>query len=368
VKWSAENPPTAEERAHMSADERREYDASLLARTVEFLRDGDPKGGNGAATEDDERHAPPPIDWSLLEGRTPPPRTWWIQDWLSPEPTLCSGAGGIGKSLLWQTLATALATGTEFLGATTTPLNVLLLACEDSENEIWRRQVTICQHFKLGLRALERLHIVPRRGLDNTLLDLTYGRPTFTPEFVLLREQVNDLRADVLILDNIGQTFGGNQNDPHQVTLFVNGLLGLVKSRDFAPVLLGHVARSANSEFAGSAAWENACRMRWYMGTTLPDQKADEDEKPDTALIYLAKRKANYTDRDWRRLRFNEGLLVPERVATGRQDAQARDEAAEQCVLAAVAKLKFMGIAVTDGRTSEDYLPKQILAKKLADP
>src|SRR5581483_8850845 len=50
---------------------------------------------------------PAPIDWSTLTG-DPPERTWWIPDWLSPHPTLNSGAGGIGKTRLWQTLATSL--------------------------------------------------------------------------------------------------------------------------------------------------------------------------------------------------------------------------------------------------------------------
>jgi RecA-family ATPase len=104
---------------------------------------------------------------------------------------------------------------------------------------------------------------------------------------------VNDLRVDVLVLDNIGRVYGGNESDRHQVTMFVNGALGMVRGRPFAPVFLGHVARSQGSEFSGSAAWENACRMRWYMARTLPDHKQDEDEPTDTGIVYLAKRKAN---------------------------------------------------------------------------
>jgi len=306
------------------------------------------------------------IDWSMLAGRTPPERSWYIQDWLGPAPTLCSGGGGIGKSLLWQTIATSLASGREFLGATTAPLRVLYYACEDDANEIWRRQVAICEHLGLAMTDLGALEILPRLGLDNTLLDLEYGKPTFTAEFLLLREAVNDLRTDVLVLDNVGQTYGGNENDRHQATLFVNGVLGMVRGRSFAPVFLGHVSRAAGSEFSGSAAWENACRMRWYMGHTLPDQKPDDDEPVDTGLVYLAKRKANYTERDYRRLRYRNGLLVPEDGS--RPIGQGyRDDLAERVVLKAMAKLKAAGIQPTDGKTSGDYLPKQILAKGFAE-
>src|SRR5579862_4894917 len=112
------------------------------------------------------------IGWHALELRgQPPPRTWWIQDWLTPAPTLCAGGGGIGKSILWQTIGTALATGREFLGAPAAPLRVLLWACEDDAEEIWRRQAAICSHFEIPLADLEgRFIVMARHGCDNTLV------------------------------------------------------------------------------------------------------------------------------------------------------------------------------------------------------
>jgi hypothetical protein len=87
-----------------------------------------------------------------------------------------------------------------------------------------------------------------------------------------MHKQVIDLRARVLVLDNTGQTYGGNENDRHQVTMFVNGVFGRVRGREFAPVILGHVARSPASEFfialpgrtpAGCAgAWAPRSRTR----------------------------------------------------------------------------------------------------------
>jgi AAA domain/DnaB-like helicase N terminal domain len=309
-----------------------------------------------------------PIDWVTWQGKAPPPREWWIQDWLSPAPTLCSGTGGIGKSLLWQTIATSLATGVEFLAATATPRRVLIWSCEDDEAEIVRRQDAICAHLGVERAALQgKLYIAPRLGCDNTLLDLVYNKPVFTPEFSRLREQVNDLGADVLVLDNIGQVYGGNENARHEVTVFVNGLQGMVHGRPFAPVLLGHVARTTGSEFAGSAAWENACRMRWYLGTALPDQPPAEDDPADPDVVYLAKRKANYTERDYRRLIRRAGVLVPESAAGPRFDAAARNDLAETIVFKGLAKLKEAGLQPTDGKNSNDYLPAQIVAKGLAE-
>ena len=185
---------------------------------------------------------------------------------------LCARAAAASASRSWwQTLGTALALGKEFIGATAKPLTVMMWACEDDEDEIWRRQAAICDHFDVGIESVAgKLFVVPRFGESNTLFDLAYGRPEFTTEYLLLREEVNDLKADVLILDNNAQVFGGIEHDRHHVTMFVNGVHGMGR-----PTLRPGAARArrthCGSEFSGSAAWENACRMRWYMGTTLPD-------------------------------------------------------------------------------------------------
>lgn len=308
----------------------------------------------------------PPIDWSQLIGE-PPPRTWWMQDWLTPAATTVNGAGGIGKTLVMQAITTALATGCEYLTAATSPLVCLNWFCEDDRDEIWRRQRAMNSHFGLEPADLHRLHTVARLGHENTLLDVVFGKPAFTPLMELLREQVNDLKADVLVLDNVAQIYGGIGGDNHQVTMFVNGIRGLVTDRPFAPILLGHVARAQGSEYAGPAAWENACRMRWYLGPTLPDQKPDEDEEADPDTIYLAKRKANYSAKDYLKLRYAGGLFVPDTVEGRRFDAGQRNDLAERVVLKGLRKLREAGVLATDGPTSPDYLPRQIAAKGFSE-
>jgi hypothetical protein len=241
--------------------------------------------------------------------------------------------------------------------------------CEESRDEVWRQQVAINAHFTLSMESLSNLSIVPRYGLDNTLLAVLHGNPVFTGLLEQLNQQVNDLKADVLVLDNLAQVFGGNENDRHQATYFVNAVAGLVKGRPFAPVFVGHTARAFGSEFSGSAAWENAVRMRWYLGPTLPDQKpAAEDEPIDTDVVYLARRKANYTAKDWQKLKFENGVLIPESTSgDAKADDMFRNDAADTVVLGALQKLAAAGILATDGVTSPDYLPKQIIAKGFAN-
>jgi RecA-family ATPase len=316
-----------------------------------------------------ERHA---INWAELAERTPPERPWLISHWLSTGATLMAGSGGVGKSLLAQTIATALALGVPFIDSIGEPQRVLMWMCEDDHDEIWRRQVAICSLFGCKLQDLEgRLIIEPRLGRENSLLVPVYGVPTWTPLREELADQVRDYQACILILDNIGQTFGCSENDRHAVTVYVNGC-GVLAS---ATLLLGHPAKAAGSEFSGSTAWENAVRMRWYLGTTLPDQDPDRaeqsNEEPDLSVRYLAKRKTNYTTRDYRKMTCQNGVICIEGqtgTAAGPYLAAESRASAERWILQGIADLGRINKHGSAAPSSREFLPKKLIAMKLAGP
>jgi hypothetical protein len=287
-----------------------------------------------------------PINWSQLEGEAPI-RTWWIRDFLTPAPTLLAGAGGSGKSLLMQTLCTSLATGRPYLAPIEKPLTCLIWSCEDDQDEVWRRQDRINDHFKITKCDLSRLHIVPRVGRDNTLMKLRFGQAVFTPLLDALREQVRRLQADVLVLDNIAHLYGGTF-DSHQVTEFVNAVAGLVTDRPFAPIFVGHVARAQGSEFAGSAAWENAVRARWYLEQLL-----------------LKQQKANYAAKVFYKFEYSDGILVPENARSAAEQKR-RIADAKKVLEAGLAALRASEVKVSPLPTSPNYLPKHIEKYNLA--
>ena len=311
-----------------------------------------------------------PMDWDNLTG-IPPARPWIVDHWLSHGVTLLAGAGGIGKTLLAQTIATALALGRNFLDTIKEPKRVLFWACEDDHDELWRRQLAICRFFGVGIAALTgNLIIQPRQGLGNTLFYAEYGAPKWTGLYAELCAQVKDYRAQVTFIDNVGQTFGGKENDRHHVTSFVNGM-NLNGEGPHATVLLGHPSKQIDSEFSGSTAWENAVRMRWYMGMKLPDQTPEEGAQPDDPdTRYIAKRKTNYTIRDYRKLIYRDGVFVPEGVAAGpvrRYDAGQRGEIAAAVLLKALDQFAIAGVRATEGQSSPDYLPRKVRDMKLAE-
>lgn len=309
------------------------------------------------------------LQWSQLAGSVPPERPWLISHWLSTGATLLAGSGGVGKSLLAQTIATALAIGHPFIDAIAAPKRVLMWACEDDHDELWRRQVAICSLFEYPLADLaDKLIIEPRLGDDNSLFVPVYGVPGWTPIRDELRAQVGDYKAEVLILDNIGQTFGCSENDRHAVTVYVNGC-GVMAP---AVLLLGHPAKAAGSEFSGSTAWENAVRMRWYLGTTLPDQEPDKEAAEDTdeSTRYLAKRKSNYTARDFRKMTCQNGVISMEGHATGASPYMAAESraAAERCVIQGIIDLERIAMHGRASPSSPEFLPKKLATMKLSGP
>jgi DnaB-like helicase N terminal domain/AAA domain len=308
------------------------------------------------------------LDLSALSSTRAPERHWPVPGWLGFDPTLFAAAGGVGKTLLAQQMATAMAIGRPFIGQISQPYHSMLVACEDDADEIWRRQERISDQFEIGLdEPGANLVLQTRRGCDSVLLTPDRGEMRRTRFYEELRQQVNDLGVEVLFLDNVAHLFAGDEMNRSHVTQFVNAMAGLVGGRPFGVVMLSHISRRDGSEYSGSAAWENACRMRWYLGTTLPDQKPEEGDSQTEDVRYLARRKSNYSRRDYVKFTMDRGVLVPDAAPTHVSAVMAKvdEKRCEEVVLAAFRSLLAMGIKPTDGATSRDYLPALIVAKNL---
>jgi len=186
----------------------------------------------------------------------------------------------------------------------------------------------------------------------------------------LLREQIGDYRADVVFLDSIARIYGGNENDRHQVSQFVPMLSRAGDVTKAAVVVVGHPGKAIGSEYSGSTAWEGAVRARLFLGRTLPDAKQAQDDDPDDddGVRYLCRRKANYSDRDWRRLQFRDGVMIPDApVDAGRHRGAAGSEYARDVVSRTVRKLADMGHFGVAGKNSPNFLPKLARDYKLLD-
>ncbi len=310
------------------------------------------------------------LDLADLSGYIAPPRQWFRSGWLGPGPTVLAGAGGSGKSGLIQHEATCAALGRPYLTAASKPYTSLVWNCEDGHDDIWRRQERICEHETIDMAALAgKLHIVSRVGCENAVMAEVNRALVATNIFKELHQQVNDLKVDVLWLDNAAHVLVGDHDNRTQVTSFINLLGGLVQGRPFAFIVAAHVSRAQGSEFSGSVAWENAARMRWYLGARLPDQRIEDNDSDVENVRFLAKRKSNYSARDHIRFTMDNGLLVPAETPgshVGGIVSAIDEKRADEICIAGFKTLCALGIRTTDGKTTGDYLPSQIVAKGLA--
>jgi AAA domain len=351
-------------------------DATDMVHLPDYLASIDAEieasGGADAVVESRlsrEPRAPRALDLRRLSDERAPAQTWFREGWLHAGSTLLPGKGGEGKSTLVQHEATCGALGRPYFAPECAPYRSLVWNCEDDHDDMWRRQERICEHERLDMADLaDHLHLVSRYGCENALMAEVQRTLVSTSLFEELRQQVNDLKIDVLWLDNVAHMFLGNHDDRTQVTQFINLLNGIVRGREFGVVLVAHVSRALGSEFSGSVAWENAARMRWFLGAKLPDeQRADGDDAPNPETRFLAKRKSNYSARDIVRMTMRNGLLVPDEAPghIGGLVAQMDERKAEEIVLAAFHSLRGMGLVPTDSKNSPDYLPRQALDKGL---
>jgi RecA-family ATPase len=231
-----------------------------------------------------------PANWQGM----PPQREWILQDWLPRGyVTALYGDGGVGKSLLAQQLMTCIATGNEFLGIKLKACKVYALMCEDDNNELWRRQANINEHYGLQMSDLNNIRLVSRVGENNLLMTFNNSDAGQLTEFFdNLRQDVLEHKPDLIILDTVADLFGGNENNRPQVRQFIQTACGSLARVTGGAVLLcahpseGGIQKGTGS--GGSTAWNNTVRSRWYL-------KRPEGSQFKANHRSLARVKSNYS-------------------------------------------------------------------------
>jgi RecA-family ATPase len=250
-------------------------------------------------------------------GTEPQPRRWII-DQLVPvgAVTTLFGDGGVGKTLTAMQMGVAVDQGDEIFGFATTRSPVLGFFCEDEQRELERRFHAICRVSGVDQAKVQSFLYQSRFGRES-LLGAFGPTGSFDGSALLaaIREMAIDKGARTVMLDNILHLYPGNINDPGEVTRFLASLNRLALDIDGAVLLLGHIAKSQGSQFAGTMAWSNASRSRLYFGrpgdleSFGTDEEATAGRDPDERII--ARLKANYAPiSDPITLRYFEGAFI----------------------------------------------------------
>ena len=247
-----------------------------------------------------------------FQGAEIPPREWLVANWI-PMGVVTSlyGDGGLGKTLIAQQLQTSAAIGRAWLGLFAERVPSLGVYCEDSQDELQRRQAEINAGYGCEFADLADVHWMPRLGEDNILIQFARGVGELTPFHRQVKEAACDLRAKLVIVDTVADLFGGNENDRGQVRQFIARALGsIAQAINGAVVACAHPSRTglnSGEGDGGSTGWSNSVRSRLFL--TTPNQEDGESLDPD--LRILRRRKANYAARhDEVRLRWQNGVIV----------------------------------------------------------
>jgi hypothetical protein len=207
--------------------------------------------------------------------------------------SLLGGDGGTGKSLLALQLSIACDTGTPWLGMEIEPGPVLFMSAEDDRDEIHKRAAEICAADGLSLAEAFRANMIYRAGMDAVMAVEKDGLLVPTPFFASLTATLEWVQPILLILDNLADVFGGNENSRTQAKQFVGMLRGLAICFDCVVLLLGHPSLSglaSGTGTSGSTAWNNSVRSRLY----LHEPEGNEGEIKDKDARILECKKANY--------------------------------------------------------------------------
>jgi RecA-family ATPase len=296
------------------------------------------------------------VDPATLDGVPVPPRQWLVPDWVPMgRVTALYGAGGEGKTILGQMLATAAAIDALWLGQQVRRCNSLLLFCEDDLDEMHRRQDDINRYFGCTFSDLTAMRWLPRLGADNALMTFD-GRPHRTPLFNELLHIAKEHNARLIITDTLADVFAGNESDRGQARTFAQAALGLLaRETQGTVVALAHPSRwgiNSGSGESGSTAWLGTFRSLLHLATPKPDNGAP----PGPEMRLLTRTKSNAARRDETiELRWKDGVFVPIHAPSGIIGSR---RTCEQVFLDLLDKTTAEGQPVSSNSRAGNYAPR----------
>lgn len=276
-KWSAASAKyqgTAETRQKWEGFNKNRDRALRTLRTLPYLA-----RKNGWHAEAAASDWPEPLDLKELSRREPLEPAHIMVGVPEGYATGVFGHGGAGKSQIEDLRAVCMAAGIPFCGLPVQRRRVLLLSCEDRADVVHWRLWCICNYLGIDMASLSGwLVVIDLVGHDSLLVapESRTGN-VLTRAYDILRRRVQQYGSEVLVLDGIADTYGGNENARAEVKRFVNAVVGLIPTRG-AVILIGHVNKTTAASggdtsegYSGSTAWHNAFRARWYLRPASPD-------------------------------------------------------------------------------------------------
>jgi RecA-family ATPase len=339
---------------------------------LDEIRRGFNAGYHGSANGGDP--PPDPATWrerlqlrsaADIEGKPIKAREWDVPEWM-PRGHLTGlyGPGSSGKTTLAMQLAAEGSVGGHVLGLPVRKCRPVAVLGEDDEDEIDRRIRSIAHGYNRKLSDYGEFKFLPRLGEDNLLAARVRNRLVTTPFYADLAQMIADEKRDLVVLDGVVEIFGGNMNDPTEVSWFLSKLIALGKPSRASVMMLGHPNKAGSSEFLGCGTWENKPRARWYFARPKAEKDGEDQDWNDPRRV-LAKSKSNLSLRDrldvvWRDGMFRAAdpkfMTMDEKCERSAQEAKARE-----AFLTAIGRLNVAGVTTSPSKNARNYAPRRIV-------
>jgi RecA-family ATPase len=258
------------------------------------------------------------IDIADWDANPAPPRPWAVKDYVPlRQPTLLSGDGGMGKTILLLQWCVAAVLTQEWIGLTPTPGPVIYIGTEDEADELHRMLDRIIKFYGEPSYAAikDRLFITSYASKENAILARFdhHGILRPTKLYQDLFTKACDIKPVLICLDTVSDVFAGNEIDRAQVSAFLGLLRRLAIASNSAVIIAAHPSlqgMSSGSGLSGSTAWHAKVKSRMYFKAAATNDKGDDI---DQDLRVLEFHKNNYGKINASiELRWTDGLYLPE--------------------------------------------------------
>jgi RecA-family ATPase len=326
------------------------------------------------------RDAPPPpeplvyVNISKWIGVPVPKREWAALNRIpARNVTVLSGTGGIGKTIIAMMLAAAIVLARDWFGVMPEFGPVIFWSGEEPEDEMHRRFADIIAHLNVIYQDLIKggLHLIDKAGKDAMLaVPDRNGRMQATPLFDQLLAEAKRIKPKLVILDNRNKVYGGNINDPTQVSEFLTLLHGFAIEADTAVLLILHPSvagiavnnDSPQKGLAGAMNWHDLPRGRMYFEKI----KTKDDEEIDKDLRALICKKNNYGPDDenitlrWKSGTNGSGVFTMD-AKPGSLEKMAADHKTDEFFLISLQRLYDQNRGPFNHKpNSNNYAPKAL--------
>ena len=258
--------------------------------------------------------------------------------------TLLGGHGGLGKSMLGLILCAHVACGRSWASFEVQRGKAVFISLEDAGDLVRFRLRRIIEQYQLPeWEVTQNLRVFDGTEMEAALMTeaSTGGVVQLVDTQALKQVSAAICGADLAVIDNASDAYGGGENIRMQVRAFMRRLAEMARTNDGGLVLLAHIDKAAakygsqGNTYSGSTAWHNSARSRLAL--------VEENGK-----IELRHEKANLSHRidPLILVRGEDGVLLP----SGGDGARAN---ADEILAATDADFVYgiLVIAISDGVT-----------------